>query len=44
MSKQEREHLIEWLVTFTGYNRSYFDRMEDDRIEGMYNEFVGGKK
>ncbi|WP_187442733.1 BH0509 family protein [Rossellomorea vietnamensis] len=40
MNKQERENLIEWLVTATGYNRSYFDSMKDESIEKMYEEIV----
>lgn len=39
MSKEEREHLIEWLVTWTGYNRSYFDSMKDESVEKMYDDF-----
>ncbi|WP_133120530.1 BH0509 family protein [Heyndrickxia camelliae] len=43
MTKSEREHLIEWLVTWTGYKRSYFDSMKDESINKMYEDMSGEK-
>lgn len=38
MNPTERNHLIELLVLFTGFNRKYFERMTDEQIEKMYIE------
>jgi hypothetical protein len=38
MTKQERDHLIEWLVTITGYNRKAFTKMTDEMLDKTYIE------
>ena len=38
MSKNERDHLIEWLAIITGYNREYFTKQSDEHLEWMYEK------
>lgn len=37
---EEREHLIEWLVTVTGYSRQYFDKMTDSEIKKLFESKI----
>lgn len=40
MEKEEREHLVEWLVAFTGWNRQAFEKKSDQEIKDMYEEKI----
>lgn len=40
MTKQEREHLIEWICTATGYTSEHFSTWTDDQVEMMYADVL----
>jgi hypothetical protein len=40
MSKQEREHLIEWLSMWTNKSRDHFENWTDEQLVNFYNDQI----
>ncbi|MCM3227530.1 BH0509 family protein [Terribacillus saccharophilus] len=41
LSKEEREHMVEWLYLMTGISRDYWNKQNDNNLTYEYESQIG---